>query len=785
MLIVSDVTVRNVDRLVLFSTVRFWISSFLLAGGIGLLAFDFFQYTVDISLAPHLYGGVVVAYLLLASGIGGFKDSLPLSASAAVGLVAFSVFGTDLLKVINLTALVFADILAVVLVIAVVLYRVEMAHTSGPYRQAATSVPAYPDDASAPGTMTRDVFRAKLATLGALAGFVAAVVVMMTTDDWQIQMFGGVGTLMLLAVVRSFMLRSKRLQALVAKELATLDLRKPVILLRSFYDDYIVAGITGLKFEEFTEAIHWEKPPLLQKVTSMLAHRGPVVAVGMPGEQEAPLGAARAYVRDEDKNWLTTVRQEMHPLGAARAHASDEDWLKVVRQKMQDANLIVLIAGQSPGLALELDAIQQEDGFLKKAVCIVPCVSPRGSDSEETRGSFVPSITQEVSVPDDVRGDQCAAERARFVLRTLGISWKELGVIPANVRAFYFNGHALVVIESESEAATSVLHALEVVLTHVPESARQEERPHSAVAVAPVWRRLWPFQLHPFPLPLGLVAGVVALLGLPLLLLANFPIVGRFTSTQLQDLEAFTTLNGSFVLAVALLYSWLLRLNGRYGTGRDSTREIFERVAGSALPTFVVLVVVLLATVILGKDSSELIVPRPGGGVFPVIAGLVLLASAPWGLWRLLASLKRLWATTLADVALNTGLSLAACAVLCFGGWLTFASYVEEGASTSDKPTSSRAELLLTVANWHRYVKGVGLAAQLPESSRTEVCRALKFFENDKAFVWKDSVPKWGIVMGGERYRVIFCVPKPVPLSVLLLAEIRSREKMHMTSNAH
>jgi hypothetical protein len=228
-----------------------------------------------------------------------------------------------------------------------------------------------------------------------------------------------------------------------------------------------------------------------------------------------------------------------------------------------------------------------------------------------------------------------------------------------------------------------------------------------------------------------------------------------------------------------------LRLNGRYGTGRGSTWEIFERVAGSALPTFVVLVVVLLATVILGKDSSELIVPRPGGGVFPVIAGLVLLASAPLGLWRLLASLKRLWATTLADVALNAGLSLAACAVLCFGGWFTLASYAEEGVSSSDKPISSRADELLTVANWHRYVKEVGLAAQLPDSSRAEVCRAWKFFENDTAFVWKDSVPKWGIVMGGERYRVIFCVPKPVPLSVLLLAEIRSRGKMHMTSNAH
>jgi hypothetical protein len=184
---------------------------------------------------------------------------------------------------------------------------------------------------------------------------------------------------------------------------------------------------------------------------------------------------------------------------------------------MQDANLIVLIAGQSPGLALELEAIRQEDGFLKKAVCIVPCVTPGAS------------------VSYDIRGEQCAAERAEFVSHTLGISWKELGIVPANTRAFYFNGHALVVIESESEAAASVLHALEVLLTYVPEPARQEDRAHSTVAIAPVWLRLWPFQLRPFPLPLGLVAGVLAVLGLPFLLVANFfPIFGRYSSVELR-----------------------------------------------------------------------------------------------------------------------------------------------------------------------------------------------------------------------------------------------------------
>src|SRR5271157_3571968 len=94
---VSDVTIRKVDRLVLFSIIRSWTSGFLLAGGIGMLAIDFVLYTVDIRFAPLLYGSVALAYVFLAASIGGFKASLPLTISVTAGLVVFSALGIDLL----------------------------------------------------------------------------------------------------------------------------------------------------------------------------------------------------------------------------------------------------------------------------------------------------------------------------------------------------------------------------------------------------------------------------------------------------------------------------------------------------------------------------------------------------------------------------------------------------------------------------------------------------------------------------------------------------------------
>ena len=54
--IVARVTIRNIDRLVVFSTARSWASGIMLAAGIGAIACSFVLYTIDIRMASFVFG---------------------------------------------------------------------------------------------------------------------------------------------------------------------------------------------------------------------------------------------------------------------------------------------------------------------------------------------------------------------------------------------------------------------------------------------------------------------------------------------------------------------------------------------------------------------------------------------------------------------------------------------------------------------------------------------------------------------------------------------------------
>jgi hypothetical protein len=88
------------------------------------------------------------------------------------------------------------------------------------------------------------------------------------------------------------------------------DTRAPIVFLRSFAQDPLMSG------EE-------------QKLRSALEPFGPFVAIGSPEDELPPLGASRLYI-------------------------SSEDWQSRVKTLLNEASLVIILAGSTPGLAWEI-----------------------------------------------------------------------------------------------------------------------------------------------------------------------------------------------------------------------------------------------------------------------------------------------------------------------------------------------------------------------------------------------------------------------------------------------
>jgi hypothetical protein len=117
-------------------------------------------------------------------------------------------------------------------------------------------------------------------------------------------------------------------------ELMASDRRRPILLLRSFGDDDM--SVVQARTSATASAPTWGQIAALARLEESIAEQlrpfGPLVAIGKPGETLPELGAARDYY-------------------------SDADWQAAALALMRDARLIVVIAGVTPGLRWELDAI--------------------------------------------------------------------------------------------------------------------------------------------------------------------------------------------------------------------------------------------------------------------------------------------------------------------------------------------------------------------------------------------------------------------------------------------
>lgn len=117
---------------------------------------------------------------------------------------------------------------------------------------------------------------------------------------------------------------ARRLRGRRALDALRADPRAPVLYLRSFGFD-VIDDLQAQRSASTEEVA----------LVSDLERIGPVLAIGRPGEKLAHLGAARMYV-------------------------TDEDWQTIAQRLMASARLVVIRAGNTPGLRWELARARDE-----------------------------------------------------------------------------------------------------------------------------------------------------------------------------------------------------------------------------------------------------------------------------------------------------------------------------------------------------------------------------------------------------------------------------------------
>lgn len=150
------------------------------------------------------------------------------------------------------------------------------------------------------------------------------------------------------------------------KRVLELDHRRAALYLRSFHDDSLMLPTIASARRPLLELFSVRgTDPFEESVAWELNSYGPVVAVGRPGRSLASLGAARE-------------------------HLSDETWRDQVASRMEEAGMIAVATGETPGLAWELGQIVT-GGHLPKTFFVFPPVAPAeiGRRWEHTATSLI------------------------------------------------------------------------------------------------------------------------------------------------------------------------------------------------------------------------------------------------------------------------------------------------------------------------------------------------------------------------------------------------------------
>jgi hypothetical protein len=182
------------------------------------------------------------------------------------------------------------------------------------------------------------------------------------------------------------------------------DRRRPVVFLRSFVDDSQWAENTGASLFDTKGLSRLE-----EVIAPRIASYGPLVAIAQPGTEPTP--------------------------GAAKDYFEGEEWRRAVVKWMDDALLIVTLAGSTPGLRWELSTVL-ERGHASKLLILFP--------------------------PDALRVTRWTNISACFA----GSAWHAgiLSVDPRWALAVHTGSHGLVVVCSEDQEVGDLEVAIDLAL---------------------------------------------------------------------------------------------------------------------------------------------------------------------------------------------------------------------------------------------------------------------------------------------------------------------------------
>jgi hypothetical protein len=219
---------------------------------------------------------------------------------------------------------------------------------------------------------------------------------------------------------------ARRAAMLPGSALTKKDTRPIVLYLRSFQDDSKIK-LRARAANGRTLPERLLKIPFEEVVTDHLWGYGPVLAIGDP-----------------------RTKSKRAPLGAARDYADDSTWQQKVIELIQEAALIVVIAGGTKGLAWEIDTIVKH-GALWKLVVLLP---PVGIRDLQSRWQELASHVSNTALPTQV--DFARARAAIFPKGTAAIiageketDWTYEAVLD----------QAALVITNEHEAALPTAHS--------------------------------------------------------------------------------------------------------------------------------------------------------------------------------------------------------------------------------------------------------------------------------------------------------------------------------------
>jgi len=185
-------------------------------------------------------------------------------------------------------------------------------------------------------------FRARflcyLFTLPALASIYASV------HQWELGVLEKVLVFFFSFAAVQLYLLSKRLLLPSAAHVLANDNRRPILLLRSFADDKFVIqrSFSCLRFifpDSFFGLIlptYLSPFTLEEMLEEYFSLHGPVIAIGRPGEKAPPFGAAREYVENDS-------------------------WKARVDELLLSAQFVVLVLGDTEGVAWEFEKLHEHD----------------------------------------------------------------------------------------------------------------------------------------------------------------------------------------------------------------------------------------------------------------------------------------------------------------------------------------------------------------------------------------------------------------------------------------